>query len=60
MGAPWATQVGATSLVLQWAPPLLPNGVLTGYTLYMGGTAVYNGALLSFAIYNLNVGFRIN
>ena len=54
--APAADEIGATYIVLAWAAPSSPNGVLTGFTVYLSPTtALYSGALTSFNVTNLSV-----
>ena len=36
--------VGESSLLIQWEPPLIPNGIITHYTLYVNYT---NGSEIS-------------
>ena len=53
--APIIQDSGATYLVLEWLPPTFPNGVLTGYALYMNDNPIFFGVDTSYNITGLHV-----
>ena len=53
--APLALDTGATYIHVGWTSPLHPNGILTGYVLYMEGREMYTGAMLSYNVTGLHV-----
>nr|XP_006813188.1 PREDICTED: usherin [Saccoglossus kowalevskii] len=45
---PVATEKMSTSLKLSWSEPYRPNGIITGYALYMENSVIYSGNLMTY------------
>lgn len=43
---------GPNHIYVTWEPPLAPNGLLTGYLLYMDGREIYTGGERAYNITN--------
>ena len=56
---PVAIETTAYYFLLSWDPPTFPNGVLTGYVLYMGDTLLYSGNENQFNVTGLDVSEHI-
>ncbi|XP_077990481.1 usherin-like [Glandiceps talaboti] len=52
---PIASAKTASSVTLSWSRPTQPNGIITGYVLYMEGSQIYSGNQMSFTQTGLSV-----
>ena len=52
---PVAIETTAFYFLLSWDTPTFPNGILTGYVLYMGDTLLYSGNENQFNVTGLDV-----
>jgi len=53
--APVSQDTGATYIYVGWIAPNYPNGILTGFALYMEGSEVYTGAMMAYNVTGLQV-----
>ena len=52
--APRLTVISAYAISVQWRPPVISNGFVIRYELYMGNNAIYNGTNMLYLISNLS------
>ena len=51
--APRLTVLSSVAIRIDWQPPVILNGIVTRYELYMGNNGIYNGTGMSYVISNL-------
>ncbi len=51
--APRLTVITAYAIRIEWQPPVISNGIVIRYELYMDNNAIYNGTDMSYVISNL-------
>ena len=42
------TTFASNGFLFAWLPPIAPNGIITNYSLFLGGEMIFSGLSLSF------------